>query len=177
LILEKRLQYNHILFLLAFFFLAPGATLFAQEDEKLLLQEIREHLPSAFRDEKACDNLYKKFGKVKTEDPLLSGYIGGLYIARSRHVALVDKPSSLRTGTAMLEKAITDKPNNIELLFLRLTIQINLPGFLGYNDNIESDKKFVIDNYRSAPPVLRQRIIRFFQGNDAFTTEEKAKVI
>ncbi len=158
-------------------FLSSVATfVYSQPNEKELLSDIRDRLQYAFNDDKVCTALYEKFRKVSSNDPLLKGYIGGLYIARSRHVGLLDKPSNFRTGKAMLEEAIKLKPHNIELIFLRLTIQLNLPGFLGYNDRIEDDKKFVLANYRTAPGMLRKRMAEFIKNSDGFSESEKEGV-
>jgi hypothetical protein len=149
----------------------------AQSEEKQLLLEIRHSLPFTFSNDSACSALLKKFKGVKTTDPLLSGYIGGLYIARSKHAPLASKISAFKTGTSMLETAINEKTNNLELLFLRLTIQLNLPGFLNYNDNIESDKKFVFNNYKSAPPFLKNRIVDFIKTSGHFSESEKTLIL
>jgi hypothetical protein len=162
---------------LALLFIIPVVFTHAQADEKALLADMRDQLQYAFKDEKICNSLYRKFKDIKTNDPLLSGYIGGMYIARSRHVALIDKPSNFRTGRDMLEEAIKQKPGDIELIFLRMTVQTNLPSFLGYNDNIESDKIFVLNNYRTAPPKLRTRMVDFIKNSDAFSESEKAMII
>ncbi len=82
----------------------------------------------------------------------------------------------LNTGTQILEEAIKEKPNTLELIFLRMTIQTHLPSFLGYTDNIESDKKFILENYSSAMPILKARVIKFIKKSDSFTDEEKALV-
>ena len=94
----------------------------------------------------------------------------------SKHASLVDKPGYLKKGTALLDEAIKEKPNTLELLFLRLTIQINLPSFIGYNDNKEDDKKFVLAHQSAAPPDLRERIASFIRKSDYFTPEEKAMI-
>jgi hypothetical protein len=57
-----------------------------------------------------------------------------------------------------------------------LSIQLNLPGFLGYDDNIETDKPFVLNNYKSAPPVLKARIINFVKTSGFFSEAEQRKV-
>lgn len=153
-----------------------GAPSVAQDDQKQLLSYIRDQLPTAFKDDKSCSAMLEKYRKVKPQDPVLKGYIGGLYIARSKHAPLLDKREALKTGTTMLEQAISEKPDNIELIFLRLSIQLNLPGFLGYNDNIDTDRKFVIKNYVSAPPVLKSRIVNFVKTSGHFTEDEIARV-
>ncbi len=44
-----------------------------------------------------------------------------------------------KKGHELLEDAIKGDPNNPEFRFLRLIIQENAPGFLGYNDSEERD--------------------------------------
>ncbi len=148
----------------------------AQETDAVLLSQIRDQLPAAFENDKACSSMLAKYKKVKSDNVVLNGYIGGLYIARSRHAPLFDKMNNLKTGTGILEDALKKMPDNIELRFLRLSIQLNLPGFLGYNDNVESDKKFVLKHYDSALPVLRKRIVDFVKTSGHFTEAEQAAV-
>jgi len=154
-----------------------GHRTFAQQNNATLLTEARTCLPKAFENEEECIGLCAKLSKVKNPEPILKGYVGASNIARARHAPLFDKRSYLKIGTQILEEAIKEKPNNTELLFLRLTIQINLPSFLGYNDNIDSDKKFVLANYLSAPPLLRARISKFIKDSDYFTPAEKASIL
>jgi hypothetical protein len=168
-------RYTGILFTL-FTVLFFNSHSIAQQNPSPLLVEARENLPKAFDNEKDCIELYNKLKGVKNPDPLMKGYIGAVNIARSRHAPLLDKRSYLKTGAELLEQAIKEKPNTTELLFLRLTIQINLPSFLGYNDNIDADKKFVLANYSTAPPHLKARISNFVKKSDYFTGEEKALI-
>jgi hypothetical protein len=157
-------------------FVIPTKPLWAQQDPSPMLVEARQNLPLAFKNEAASIDLYNKLQAVKNPDPLLKGYVGASSVARSRHAPLLEKKDFLKKGTTILEEAIKEKPNTLELIFLRLTIQVNLPSFLGYNDNIDEDKAFVIRNYDTAPPQLRERIVRFVQKNEEFTAEEKSRV-
>ena len=158
------------------FLLQAGNLAVAQQNPVSLLAEARNDLPKAFENEQECIGLCNKLSKVKNPEPILKGYVGASNIARARHAPLFDKRGYLKTGAELLEEAIKEKPNNIELLFLRMTIQINLPSFLGYNDNIDSDKKFILTNYIAAPPTLKQRISKFIKDSDYFTPEEKASI-
>ncbi|MEP6596944.1 MAG: hypothetical protein ABJA71_13410 [Ginsengibacter sp.] len=40
----------------------------------------------------------------------------------------------------MLDKAMDADAENVELKFLRFTIQTNVPAFLGYSDSINKNK-------------------------------------
>jgi hypothetical protein len=160
---------NRLLALFVFFVFSSAT---AQVDDKQLLAEVREKMPQAFNDEKACAYLLKKCKPVVNPETVLKGYIGGLHIAQSKHAPLFDKMSALNTGTELLEAALKEKPDNIELRFLRMTIQLNLPSFLNYNDNVESDKKFVLKHYQTAMPVLKDRIINFIKTSGHFSDAE-----
>lgn len=168
---------NYTAVIFAFFLILAVNTISeAQQNPSPLLVEARKDLPKAFDNEKDCIELYNKLVRVKNPEPVLKGYVGAVNIARSRHAPLLDKREFLKEGIRQLEAAIKEKPGNTELLFLRLTIQLNLPSFLGYNDNIDADKKFVMDNYTIAPPHLKERIANFIKESDYFTAEEKARI-
>ena len=148
---------------------------FPQANQDVLLQEVRANLQLAFNEEMACAKLYERIRNANDPEPVLLGYIGAVYIARSRFIPLLDKRESLKIGREKLEASIKQANNNIELIFLRLTIQLNLPSLLGYNNNIESDKKFLMNNYRKATPELKAKILKFVKESDDFTDSEKAK--
>jgi len=63
-----------------------------------------------------------------------------------------------KAGRLKLDAAITRESDNAELRFLRLMIQENAPGILGYNDDLEKDKDFIIAHFNSIPEVTRQVI-------------------
>ena len=155
-----------------FILLGFVATVNANANESLLM-EIRDRLPIVFEDASECERLYQKAITVNAPSPILQGYIGAIYLAKSRHSSIFKKLSFFNQGTETLEAALKRAPNELELRFLRLTIQLNIPSFLGYNEEIASDKQFVLSKCKSAPPTLRQRIVNFVQESDEFTSEEK----
>jgi hypothetical protein len=65
-------------------------------------------------------------------------------------------------GKKHLEEAISNDKENIELRFLRLTIQANLPTFLGYSDNKENDKAFVLTHLNEAKSETFKTRVRNF---------------
>ena len=75
----------------------------------------------------------------------------------------VEKYESFTKGKKQLESIIKKYPDNIELHFLRLTIQDNLPSFLGYDDNISEDKNFIKTKIKEVKndPDLVERITAY----------------
>ena len=48
-----------------------------------------------------------------------------------------------KQGKAMLEKHITEHPNDLEARYVRILVQKNVPSILGYSNNIPSDTRFI----------------------------------
>lgn len=63
-----------------------------------------------------------------------------------------------KQGHNMLEAAIKQDPNNAEYRFLRLMIQENAPGILGYKDDEQKDSELIRKSYKSLPGDLQQTI-------------------
>lgn len=115
----------------------------AQND---LLTDVRSNIGDVFKTEATCFRIHERFEKTDIGgNNILLGYKGAVVMGLSRHHPNVFKKMGFFSdGKEMLEKSINAEPENIELRFLRLTIQANLPSFLGYSDNKENDKVFVL---------------------------------
>jgi hypothetical protein len=83
---------------------------------------------------------YMNLQKINT--PLLSGYKAMSYMMLCKHgINPITKLSNFNKGKALLEKAIVEEPNNIELIFFRYITQRKVPLLLNYSSNKEEDKK------------------------------------
>jgi hypothetical protein len=63
-----------------------------------------------------------------------------------------------KQGHKLLEAAIMQDPNNAEYRFLRLIIQENAPGILGYKSDEEKDSAFIRKSYKSLSEDLQKTI-------------------
>ncbi len=63
-----------------------------------------------------------------------------------------------KQGHKLLEEAIARDPNNAEFRFLRLIIQENAPGILGYKNDEQKDSEFIRKSYYSLPEELQKTI-------------------
>src|SRR5579864_7200450 len=63
-----------------------------------------------------------------------------------------------KQGHKLLEEAIARDPNNAEFRFLRLIIQENSPGILGYKNEEQKDSEFIRKSYNSLPEELQKTI-------------------
>ncbi|MFT3704807.1 MAG: hypothetical protein QM802_20750 [Agriterribacter sp.] len=66
-----------------------------------------------------------------------------------------------KEGRLKLEKAIDNHKDNGEYRFLRLMIQENAPGILGYNKEMDEDLKIVQQKYKSLSSDTRDAILSY----------------
>lgn len=99
-------------------------------------------------------------------DPVLQGYEGWI---RARMADYTFNPMNkwklFSEGRDMLENAITLSPENTELKFIRLTIQLMAPRFLNYDSHIDSDLQSVLSaletEWMEEFPGFRKNIVSF----------------
>ena len=95
----------------------------------------------------------------KKTSPLNNAYIGTLLMKKSEYMTTARKKVSIfKEGHAILETEIANDPGNAEYRFLRFAIQEHAPKILGYNKNIENDKKQIIENFKTFSPTLQDFI-------------------
>jgi hypothetical protein len=74
-------------------------------------------------------------------------YFGAAEMVSAQYKIMPGKKiSTFNNGKKILDQALKNDSLNIEIRYLRFTIQSNCPSFLGYNIDIERDKQFIINN-------------------------------
>lgn len=110
------------------------------------LEYVRQHYEQAVKNEKLCQTLIDELSK-ETGNPVCLAYLGAFQTIRANHVnSPLSKLNTFNKGKKNIEQALKKAPDNIELRFIRLSVQVNCPDFLQYNDNINEDKKFIRSN-------------------------------
>ena len=124
------------------------------------LQKIRNQYVLASSDESIHTRLTETLRAVNEESPVLFGYKAANYMMSAQFTYNpYSKYRYFKDGKTMIEKIIGTNPNNIELRYLRLSIQLNLPDVLDYSANIEGDTQFLLQKYSSLTDTnLKARI-------------------
>ncbi|MEO6304734.1 MAG: hypothetical protein ABIP51_16350 [Bacteroidia bacterium] len=77
-------------------------------------------------------------------------------------------------GKELLDNAIKEDPENIELRFLRFCVQTNAPVFLGYSGKISDDKVIIMKYYITLQDVdLKKRIQEYMINSKSCSKKEK----
>jgi len=125
------------------------------------LSSLRNLYKEASKDEAKANQLLVIADKNSSNNLVFYGYKGAAKISIAKYAFNpYTKWNLFNEGKDILESAIASDVNNIELRYLRLTIQMNAPNFLGYKSNIDSDKKFLKENINGVNDEELQSIIK-----------------
>jgi hypothetical protein len=148
---------------------------FAQD---LTLEEVRRKYPLATKNDSICKALYNALNGKADGTDVLSGYAGGVTMLMAKSTANpFSKMEYFKEGKKLLEDAISHNKNDIELRFLRFAIQDNLPSMLGYNENLEDDKSYIMKYLPMLDKKeLRKAIANYLIKSEKTDDKEKASL-
>lgn len=76
----------------------------------------------------------------------------------------ISKYSHFNKGKRLLSDAIKKEPKNLEIRFMRYICQEKTPDFLGYKDDLQEDKKFILNEYKNTKDEnLKSYIKNYFK--------------
>jgi len=80
-------------------------------------------------------------------NPLVMAYVGVSETMLAENAFWPgEKWNYFNSGKEKIEKAIDQNKDNPELRYLRLLVQLNAPSFLSYDESVEKDLEFYINN-------------------------------
>lgn len=108
------------------------------------IEIFRRNYSKASTDKLLCEDMIVQLTKLKDKEALFLGYLGAYQTAYANHVfSPFSKLKTFKQGKSNIQAAISKDKNDVELRYIRLSIQKNAPSFLGYNDNINEDVNFI----------------------------------
>ena len=106
------------------------------------------------------DLVNQQLKKLKSE-PLETrqAFEGALLMKKAGLAGIpIQKLNLFKQGHKELEAAIKREPKNVEFRFLRLIIQENAPGVLGYKDQLTEDSEYIKKSYKTLPDEVQRAI-------------------
>ncbi len=139
----------------------------------LSITEVRTVYEKAIYSQQIAVDLIDKLNASNNNTFL--GYKGAVTMIMAKHVfSPYKKLNYFKNGKEILEKALLKEPLNIELRFLRFSIQSNSPKFLDYHSNLFSDKAFLLKEVKIINDTdLKQRITKFLLNSSEVSKTEK----
>lgn len=153
-----------------FFIVSVLASVFMFQQVKaddLNIKNVRKALVIAIEDNSTTDSLYKSLTKIKEKSGLVNGFIGAVYAIKAKHSwNPYLKLKYLRDSEKIFKKAVAEDPHNMEIRFMRFSIEHYAPSILGFNKELGADSEEIITqldkkNYGTADKDLVIAIIKF----------------
>ena len=142
------------------------------------LTEIRKLYVNATGSESNARDFAAKLLNVDKEDnKVLVAYKGASLALMSKlEKKISDKSKKFKEGSGLIEYAVANEPNAIEIRMIRLSVQENVPKIVNYRGNKKEDKTFLLDHYKEQTGTLKTYIGDFIVQSKSFTATEKELV-
>lgn len=143
------------------------------------LSELRNLLSKAPNSKSSWIEMAKLLAEVDNKSPaVLVCYKGVSNMMEAKYVISPwSKLSSFKKGKKLIEEAVKKDARNLEIRFLRYSVQTNIPAFLDYNDDKESDKQFILANVgNTKDKELKNNIVQYLRATKACTEEELKRI-
>ena len=124
------------------------------------LDQIRKLYIEAAQSEENINKLISKCEEYKSKNnSIIYAYrtVADLMLIKYKYNPLY-KLKLFTDYSRKLDVTVTNNLNNIEIRFLRYCVQKKTPRFLGYNDNLELDYQFIIQNIDFQSKDLKEYI-------------------
>lgn len=124
------------------------------------LDVVRASYNKLVSDKALCEKMMAELTETKNNSATHLAYLGALQTIWANHVfSPVSKLGTFKEGKKNIEQAIKKEPDNVELRFIRLSVQKNAPSFLGYKSNINEDTEFIKENrHQNGSEILQKNI-------------------
>lgn len=124
------------------------------------LNEVRSSYSKAVLDKKLCEKMIEELELSKEKSVIALAYVGAYQTIWANHVFNpLSKLATFKNGKNNIELAISKEPENVEIRYIRFSVQKNSPSFLGYNNNLKEDKDFLVKNKKNINSDFLQKNI------------------
>ncbi len=110
------------------------------------LTQIRKDYYNAVNNEKVAEKFYLDLRARNSSEPIILAYLGSAQAIRAKHAFNpYHKITYLKSGLNTLETAVKASPQNLEIRFLRFSLEQNVPSFLGYSKHLDTDRVKIVE--------------------------------
>lgn len=159
--------------------LTTGVSAFASSPN---LKVIRSEFHKAALDPKRVESFHHYMSEFDDREPVLKAYKA----ASEALIAQVtwnpmEKYQQVKRFEALINDAVKNAPDNLEIRFLRFSVEYSIPRFLGVSNNLEEDKNVIISNlehieHLELDPYFTRFILYFLKETKLCDNEYLAKV-
>lgn len=142
------------------------------------LSEVRKQYTNAIESRENAQKFHKLLEDVSKQDSkTLIAYKGASIALQAKFSPKKeDKKKQFIEGTQLLDFALKNDSNNLEIRLIRLSIQENTPKIMKYKANITEDKQFIVSNFSKQSTSLKDFVRVYLKQSKVFSASEKASM-
>ncbi len=142
----KKMKFRFLLFLFILISVHSNAESVAGDEIRNIKLAVHRAIESAA----VTDSLYRVLKGGNNDNPLIIGYIGTLEALKAKHSwNPYNKIRYVSLSQKTMKKAVELDPNNLEIRFMRFSIQHYTPAFLGFSKDLEEDRRAIVRQFRN----------------------------
>ncbi|TZF81884.1 hypothetical protein FW774_17730 [Pedobacter sp. BS3] len=142
------------------------------------MKTLRNRYYEALQHATSADKLYDEMKGKTISDPLVMAYWGSVQALKARYSwNPYNKIKYLKQGLQTLQLAVNRDAGNLEIRFLRFTLEYYIPAFLGYSNELTTDRVKIVEllgkkRFGKLDKPLVMNIVQFMKDNGKCTPAE-----
>ena len=147
--------------------------------QELSISRVRSLYKVAAEQQEAAEKMLDLLAPYDESSPVFLGYKASAQMLMAKYSGNpFKKLSHFNKGKEMFTSALKRDKNNVELRFLRFTVQSEAPGFLGYQDNLDEDKFLLLEQVpQLKDKELKEMIVNYLLTSKKLTANEKESLM
>jgi len=146
------------------------------------LSDLRKCFHESVLDESKIELFHKKVMAISMPSAIQTAYQAASFALKAKKVwNPIDKISFINKYGKLIDQAIKLAPDNIEIRFLRLSIDYHTPMILGRKENVSGDKSLILTLLE---PIAKfnvdtsfNRFILYFLKHEDIYSEDELRVV
>ncbi|GAB3289577.1 hypothetical protein [Hymenobacter tenuis] len=119
-------------------------TLVSTEANPYSITHLRRQYQQAAASKEAGEKFYQLMAAYTKQDAVVLAYKAAAEAIRARDASMFNKLTYVQNATKQFDQAVKLDADNAEIRFLRLSVESNLPSFLGLSQHVDEDRQFLV---------------------------------
>lgn len=147
------------------------------------IDDIRKKYQLAVYDSKVADALSEKLKKIEKPDALTLAYKGSTEALKAKHAwNPYTKLDYMNSFDKIINEAVRMNSDDVEIRFLRYSVQLNTPKYLGLSKNLAEDKSMIVNLFlqkriKNKDKVMLTEIYQFMLKSKVLSDTERTQML
>lgn len=147
------------------------------------IEDIRKKYQLAVYDSKVANVLSERLNKIDKPDALTLAYKGSTLALKAKHAwNPYAKLEYMNSFDEIINEAVRRNSEDIEIRFLRYSVQLNTPKYLGLSKNLSEDKSKIVSlilqkKFKDKDKKLIAEIYQFMLKSNVLTAAEREQLL